>query len=79
MSLRSGEVYSLTVCRKDGYLLMMLSFSGAGTGGGALGMTEDSRRLDVRERDEPRFDLEDRFLRYFMRLFISVMCSSLNF
>ena len=60
----------------------MVSFSVTGTAGmgaGALGMIVDSLRLDVSDRDEPKFDLEDRFLRYFIRLFISLIWSSLNF
>lgn len=34
------------------------------------GMMADSLRLDVRDREEPRLDLDDRFLRSFMRLLI---------
>jgi hypothetical protein len=34
------------------------------------GMMVDSRRLEVRERDEPRLDLEDRLRLSFMMLLI---------
>jgi hypothetical protein len=84
-SFRSGLVSSRTVGRKLGNLLMMVSFYG-GTGvvgmGLALaadGMMADSRRLEVREREEPRLDFEDRLRRSFMRLLISLMWSSRSF
>lgn len=45
----------------------------------ALAIIALSLRLEVSDREEPKLDFEDLFLRSFIKLLISVMCYSLIF
>ena len=69
-SFRSGLDSSFTIGRNEASLFESCSCYGVTEVGFGDEATPLYLRLDVKDREEPRFDFDDLFLLYFMRLLI---------